>query len=298
MLSSHSPQEVMDLALVAHLSALWAMMPFVHFFDGFQTSHTVASVQPISYETIAKMVPTERVEAHRKRALNPLHPHQRGAVVGREDFFPAYESLAPVFESIPGIVERVMGEVATVTGRTYHLFDYAGAPDAEYVIVAMGAGALAVEETVEYLISQADKPKLGVVRVHLFRPFSVKHFMAAIPASVKRIAVLDRMKEVGDVGDPLYMDVVASVMESGRTNIRVFGGRYGLADHPLTPCMVKSVLNNIATAEPINHYTVGIVDDVMHRSLPLLPEFCPAPKVMACSFWGMGSVRTFVALRY
>ncbi|KAH3767280.1 pyruvate:ferredoxin oxidoreductase [Pelomyxa schiedti] len=289
MMCSGCPQEVMDLALVSHLAALNSSVPFVHFFDGFQTSHTISSVSPIPYDQIASLIPHDKVSAHRKRALNPMSPHQRGAVVGREDWFPATEAMSPVYEGVVPAVERALRDVATLTGRTYSLFDYAGAPDAEIIVVALGAGALATEETVLHLNSTGYSKKVGVIRVHLFRPWSIKHFMATLPPTTRIITTLDRTKEIGAIGEPLYMDVVASLMEVGRTGVRVLGGRYGLADFAFTPAMVKATYDNMLRETPLNHFTVGINDDVMHRSLPLGPEFSASGEAMQCSFWGMGS---------
>eukprot|EP01105_Mastigella_eilhardi_P008066 TRINITY_DN198_c0_g1_i1.p1 TRINITY_DN198_c0_g1~~TRINITY_DN198_c0_g1_i1.p1 ORF type:complete len:1195 (-),score=323.30 TRINITY_DN198_c0_g1_i1:50-3634(-) len=289
MLCSGSAQEVMDLALVSHLAALHSSVPFVHFFDGFQTSHTISSMKSISYEDIAKLIPHDKVEAHRRRALNPLHPHQRGAVVGREDYFSACESLEPYYAAVPDVVEKVMAQVAALTGRTYHLFDYYGAPDAEFVVVALGAGALAVEEVVDYL-NREGKLKVAVVRVRLFRPWCAARFCAVLPATVKVVATIDRTKEVGAVGDPLYMDVVASLAECGRGCVRTVGGRYGLADAPLTPAFIKAIFLNAAAPSPKNHFLVGVVDDLLNRALPVLPEFDVAPAgTTQCIFWGMGS---------
>lgn len=265
MLASASVQEVMDLALVTHLSAIKASVPFVHFFDGFRTSHEVQKIEQIEYEDMAKLLDYDAVNAFRARALNPEHPHQAGTAQNPDIYFQGREAANKRYLEIPGIVQNYMDKVGELTGRKYHLFDYVGAPDAERVIVIMGSGADVVEETVNYLNSKGEK--LGLIKVRLYRPFAADKFIEAIPASCKRIAVLDRTKEPGSLGEPLYLDIVDALKEAG-LDIECFGGRYGLGSKEFTPTMVKAVYDNLSLAQPKNHFTVGIIDDVTNTSPP------------------------------
>ena len=287
MLASASVQEVMDLALVTHLSAIKASVPFVHFFDGFRTSHEVQKIEQIEYEDMAKLLDYDAVNAFRARALNPEHPHQAGTAQNPDIYFQGREAANKRYLEIPGIVQNYMDKVGELTGRKYHLFDYVGAPDAERVIVIMGSGADVVEETVNYLNSKGEK--LGLIKVRLYRPFAADKFIEAIPASCKRIAVLDRTKEPGSLGEPLYLDIVDALKEADR-DIECFGGRYGLGSKEFTPTMVKAVYDNLSLAQPKNHFTVGIIDDVTNTSLPMGELVNAAPEgTICCKFYGLGS---------
>lgn len=287
LLASASVQEIMDLALVAHLSAIKTRVPFLHFFDGFRTSHEMQKIEVIDYEDIKKLVDWEAIAAFRDRALNPERPHQRGTAQNPDIHFQNREAANPFYLAVPGIVSEVMEQVSTLTGRRYRLFDYAGAPDAEDVIVCMGSAADTVEETVNYLCARGEK--VGLVKVRLYRPFSGEHFLAALPESCKRIAVLDRTKEPGALGEPLYQDVCTVFMEAGRTPL-IVGGRYGLSSKEFTPSMAKAVFDNLRESRPKNHFTVGITDDVTHSSLEIKEHIDAAPEgTYSCKFYGLGS---------
>ena len=288
MLASNSVQEAMDMALVAHVSALKASVPFLHFFDGFRTSHEIQKIDGIEYDEMKKLVPWDKVKAFRERALNPEHPHQSGTAQNPDIYFQGREAANKYYLATPDIVEEVMNEVGELTGRHYKLFDYVGAPDADRVIIAMGSGCDAAEETVNYLNKRGEK--VGLVKVHLYRPFSMKHFLAAIPATCKKIAVLDRTKESGSLGEPLYLDVCSALREAGKNDILVVGGRYGLGSKEFNPTMVKAVYDNLAKDEPKNHFTVGIVDDVTGTSLELGEKIDASPEgLVSCMFYGLGS---------
>ncbi len=285
-LCSCSVQESMDLALVAHLSTLRSSIPFIHFFDGFRTSHEIQKVEMIDYEAMRPLVDWNAVQRHRDRALNPEHPHLRGTAQNPDIYFQVNEAANKYYLAVPDIVEEEMRKVSELTGRNYNLFDYVGAPDAERIIIMMGSGAEAAGEVVEYLNAKGEK--VGLLKIRLFRPFSVKHFLKAIPASVKTMAVLDRTKENGAFGDPLYLDV-CSVFFENKKDMTIVGGRYGLGSKDFTPIMVKAVFDNLALPEPKNHFTVGIDDDVTHTSLPLAGEIDTSPVgVKRCKFWGLG----------
>ncbi|MDD3333899.1 MAG: pyruvate:ferredoxin (flavodoxin) oxidoreductase [Eubacteriales bacterium] len=287
MLSSNSVQEAMDMALVAHLSTLESSVPFVHFFDGFRTSHEVQKIDAIEYKDIEPLVPWDKVKAFRERALNPDHPHQMGTAQNPDIYFQNREAANKYYAATPAIVEEVMKKVSKLVGREYKLFQYVGAPDAEKVIIAMGSGCEAIEETINYLNKKGEK--LGLIKVRLYRPFSVEHLMAAIPASCKEIAVLDRTKEPGSLGEPLYTDICSALMEQGRTDIKVVGGRYGLGSKEFNPTMVKAVYDNLGGAMK-NHFTVGINDDVTGTSLPMGEQLITAPEgTVCCKFYGLGS---------
>ena len=288
MLSSASVQEVMDLALVSHLSAIKASVPFLHFFDGFRTSHEVSKIEDIAYEDMAKLLDYEALAKFRARGLNPEHPHQGGTAQNPDIYFQGREAGNKYYNAIPAIVEHYMEEVGKLTGRKYHLFDYVGAPDAEKVIIIMGSGGDVCEETINYL--NARGAKLGVLKVRLYRPFAADKFLAAIPKSAKKIVVLDRTKEPGSLGEPLYTDVVAAFKEAGMCDKEIFCGRYGLGSKEFTPAMIKAVYDNLDAASPKNHFTVGIVDDVTHLSLDVVDHINPAPEgTIACKFYGLGS---------
>ncbi|HQL94904.1 MAG TPA: pyruvate:ferredoxin (flavodoxin) oxidoreductase [Candidatus Hydrogenedentes bacterium] len=295
LLASNSPQEAQDLALIAHAATLKARIPFLHFFDGFRTSHEVAKIEQVLAEDVRAMIDEDLVLAHRARALNPERPVLRGTAQNPDVFFQAREACNPFYNACPGIVQETMDKFAALVGRSYHLFDYTGAPDAERVIVLMGSGADTADETVSHLAKAGEK--VGVLKVRLFRPFSVGHFMAALPKTVKSIAVLDRTKEPGAAGEPLYMDVVTALAESMTDGTlpfpaipRVVGGRYGLSSKEFTPAMVKAVFDELKKDAPKNHFTVGITDDVTHTSLEVDKSFSTEdPLTVRAVFYGLGS---------
>ncbi len=292
MLASNSVQEATDMALVAHLSAIKASVPFLHFFDGFRTSHEIQKIDAIdpkdNYAEIANLVDWDKVKAFREGGMNPEHPHQQGTAQNPDIYFQGREAANKYYEAAPDIVAKVMEQVGELTGRHYKPFDYVGAPDAERVIICMGSGCDAIEETINYLAAKGEK--LGLVKVHLYRPFSMKYFLEAVPATAKKIAVLDRTKESGSLGEPLYLDVCSALLEAGRTDIKVVGGRYGLGSKEFNPTMVKAVYDNLAKDEPKNHFTVGITDDVTGTSLELGETLDAAPAgTVACMFYGLGS---------
>ena len=287
MLASNSVQEVMDTALIAQAASLESRIPFLHFFDGFRTSHEVAKVEQLTVEDLRAMIDDELVKAHRDRALSPDHPVLRGTAQNPDVYFQARETVNPFYIACPTIVQNAMDKFAKVVGRQYHLVDYVGAPDAERVIVIMGSGAEICHETVEYLTAQGEK--VGVLKVRLYRPFPLEQFVKALPASVKSIAVLDRTKEPGGVGEPLYMDVVTALAEAGVSK-KVVGGRYGLSSKEFTPAMVKGVYDQLKKANPKNHFTVGIVDDVTHTSIDYDPAFSTEfPGTVRAIFYGLGA---------
>jgi pyruvate-ferredoxin/flavodoxin oxidoreductase len=287
LLASNSVQEAMDMALVAHLATLESEVPFLHFFDGFRTSHEIQKIDEISYDEIKPLVNWEKVEAFRQRALNPEHPVQRGTAQNPDTYFQNREAANPYYLATPRIVAEVMEKVGKLTGRYYKPFDYVGAPDAERVIVCMGSGAETVEETVNYLVKKGEK--VGLIKVRLYRPFSSEHFFAVLPKTVQKIAVLDRTKEPGAKGEPLYQDVCTAFMEK-QLNPVIVGGRYGLGSKEFTPSMVKAVFDNLAAAEPKNFFTVGINDDVTNTSLEVKETIDVALEGLhRCKFFGLGS---------
>lgn len=286
MLMSSSPQEAMDLGAVAHLSAIGGRYAFMHCFDGFRTSHEMQRIEVLDYNDLEKLVDHEQLQAFRRNALNPEHPVTRGTTVNPDIFFQCKEGSNEKIASIPDIVQHYMNEVNKLTGRDYKLFNYYGADDAEKVIVIMCSGAETVKDTVDYLNARGDK--VGVVQVHLFRPFSIRHFAEAIPASCKKIAVLDRVKESGSVGEPLYLDVQSALLQSGRSDITVVGGRYGLASKDTTPGQIAAVYANLSKAHPKNSFTIGIEDDVTFTSLPYQEIILDTPGQTSCKIWGLG----------
>ncbi len=301
-LASCSVQEVMDLALVAQAATLRGKVPFVHFFDGFRTSHELMKVEVIDDEVIRAMVETGYLIEHRNRALTPDRPVLRGTSQNPDVYFQGRETVNPYYEALPGVVQETMDQLAELTGRHYHLFDYFGATDAERVVILMGSGAEAVEETVEDLLGQGEK--VGMVRVRLYRPFSAEHLIEAVPATVKSIAVLDRCKEPGAGGEPLYKDVVSAFAEhvtGGGEKFaslpRIVGGRYGLSSKEFTPGMIRAVFDNLKQAQPKNHFTVGIHDDLCHTSLEWDPKARNRDMegVVQCLFYGLGSDGTVSA---
>ena len=286
MLMSSSPQEAMDLAAVAHLSAIRAKYAFMHCFDGFRTSHEMQRIEALDYEDLRPLVDQEALRAFRRQSLNPEHPTNRGNNVNPDIYFQCKEGANIKAAAVPDTVQHYMDEINKLTGRDYKLFNYYGAPDAEEVIVVMCSASEAVKETVDYLNEQGRK--VGLVQIHLYRPFSVKHFAAAIPATVKRIAVLDRSKETGSVGEPVYLDVVTALSQTGRSDIRVVGGRYGLSSKDTTPGQLIAVYDNLKKAQPKNSFTIGINDDVTHTSLDYKELELPHPGQVSCKLWGLG----------
>ena len=292
MIAGCSVQEVMDLALVAHLSTLRARVPFINFFDGFRTSHEVSKIDVISYEEMKAIFDkkglAKDVAEFRARALNPEHPIQRGTAQNGDTYFQNRETANSYYLATPAIVQEMMDEVSALTGRSYHLFDYVGAPDAEEVIVIMGSGAETVEESINKLNAQGKK--YGLIKVRLYRPFVTDAFIAAIPKTCKKMAVLDRTKEPGSLGEPLYLDVCTALLEKGLKDITVVGGRYGLGSKEFNPSMVLSVYKNLEKKEPKNHFTVGIYEDVTNTSLDFSEKFDAAPAgSTSCKFYGLGS---------
>ena len=288
MLASNSVQEVMDLALVAHLSTLKAKVPFLHFFDGFRTSHEVSKIDVIDYDEMKALVDMKDIEDFRSRALNFEHPVQKGTAQNADTYFQNRETANKYYNATPAIVQEMMDKVSALTGRSYHLFDYVGAADAENVVVLMGSGADAVEETINKMNKEGHK--VGLLKVRLYRPFAIDSFVEALPATVKKIAVLDRTKEAGSLGEPLYLDVCSALLEKGMTNIKVVGGRYGLGSKEFNPSMIYAVYKNLEQAEPKNHFTVGIHDDLTGTSLDFSEQYNAAPEgTVSCKFWGLGS---------
>ena len=288
MLASNSVQEVMDFALIAQAASLEARIPFLHFFDGFRTSHEVAKVEQLTPDDMRAMIEDDLVRAHRARALSPDHPVIRGTAQNPDVFFQAREASNPFYAACPAIMQKAMDKFAQVVGRQYHLFDYFGAPDADRVVLLMGSGAEVAEEAIAHLNAAGEK--VGMVKVRLYRPFSIEHFIASLPASVKTIAVLDRTKEPGSSGEPLYLDVVTALSEAMVTGKRVIGGRYGLSSKEFTPAMVKGVFDEMSKPKPKNHFTIGILDDVGHTSLDYDPAYSSeVPGTVRALFYGLGA---------
>ena len=290
MMASASIQDVMDQALIATAASLEARVPIVHFFDGFRTTHEVSKIEQLTEDDMRAMISDELVHQHRERAMTPDRPVLRGSAQNPDHFFQARERINPYYLAMPTIVQNVMDKFAQLTGRQYHLFDYVGAPDAERVIVLMGSGCEAVHETVEYLAERGEK--VGMVKVRLYRPFSVEHFVKALPETVQSIAVLDRTKEPGAIGEPLYLDVITALHEAsdGKPLPRVIGGRYGLSSKEFTPAMIKGVFDELKKDQPKNHFTVGIIDDVTHTNLDWDPDFSTEdPQTVRCLFYGLGA---------
>ena len=287
MLASTSPQEVMDLGAVAHLAAIHCRMPFLHFFDGFRTSHEIQKIDALDYEDLRPYVDYDAIKAFRKNALNPEHPATRGCTVNPDIFFQCREACNTRFAAIPDAVEHYMDVINKLTGRDYRIFNYYGAPDAERVIVIMGSGAETAKETVDFLTAKGEK--VGLLVVHLYRPFAADRFLAAMPKTVKKIAVLDRTKEPGAMGEPLYQDV-SSLYKAKGADVTIVGGRYGLSSKDTTPDQMLAVYKNLALDTPKNDFTIGIVDDVTNTSLPKAEAIHTAPEgQMSAEFWGMGS---------
>jgi len=287
LLAAGSIQEIMDLAGVAHLSAIKSRVPFLHFFDGFRSSHEIQKIEVIGYEDFKKLLDEDALKQFRERALNPEHPVTRGTAQNPDIFFQARESSNRFYNKVPEIVVDYMDKISKLTGREYKPFNYIGAKDAEYVIVAMGSVTDTIDETVEYLNKSGEK--VGVVKVHLYRPFSTEFFLQSIPKNARKIAVLDRTKEPGAIGEPLYMDVKTAFYEVEDKPV-IVGGRYGLGSKDTTPGQIKAVFDNLKLASPKNGFTIGINDDVTHTSLEVKDEIEAAPEgTIRCKFWGLGS---------
>ncbi|MDE5652175.1 MAG: pyruvate:ferredoxin (flavodoxin) oxidoreductase, partial [Muribaculaceae bacterium] len=287
MLCEGSVQEVMDLAGVAHLATIKSRVPFINFFDGFRTSHEIQKIEVIDGEALAGLLDREALAEFRQRALNPDAPVARGMAENPDVFFQHREASNKYYDAVPDIVEEYMNEISKITGRKYGLFDYYGDPEAEHVVIAMGSATQAIQETIDYLRAQGKK--VGLVSVHLYRPFSAKHFLAAVPKTAKRIAVLDRTKEPGANGEPLYLDV-KDVFYGKENAPLIIGGRYGLSSKDTTPAQILSVFDNLELPEPKNHFTIGIVDDVTFLSLPQLPEMhLGGDSIFSAKFYGLGA---------
>jgi len=287
-------QQVMDIGPVAHLAAIKGRVPFLHFFDGFRTSHEAQKIEVIDYEAFNKMVDHMAIANFRANALNPEHPVLRGTAQNPDIFFQAREASNPFYENIPAVVEEYMKEINKLTGRNYGLFNYHGAPDAEYVVIAMGSACEAIEETVDYLVAKGEK--VGLVSVHLYRPFSAEHFLRVMPHTVKKIAVLDRTKEPGSLGEPLYQDICTVYFEKNSPPANsecmpiIIGGRYGLGSKDVFPSHIVAVFENLKSPTPLNHFTLGINDDVTNTSLPVGEYLDLVPEsTYSAKFWGIGS---------
>jgi pyruvate-ferredoxin/flavodoxin oxidoreductase len=295
MMASNSVQEVMDFALIAQAATLEARVPFLHFFDGFRTSHEVMKIEQLTEDDMRAMVSDDLIRGHRARALSPDHPVLRGSAQNPDVFFQARETVNPYYIACPDIVQKVMDRFKTVVGREYKLFQYVGSPTAERVVVLMGSGAEAAEETVEYMNARGEN--VGLLKVRLYRPFSAQHFIRALPTTVKKIAVLDRTKEPGSAGEPLYVDVVTAITESFTSGgfplkgmPKTIGGRYGLSSKEFTPAMVKGVFDELKKDQPKNHFTLGIVEDVTNTSLTYDPSFATeGDDVVRALFYGLGA---------
>ena len=287
MLCEGSVQEVMDLAGVAHLSTIKSRVPFVNFFDGFRTSHEIQKIEALDNDDLAPLIDQKALAEFRERALNPNKPVMRGMAENPDHFFQHRESCNPYYNAVPEIVENYMKEISKITGREYGLFNYYGAPDADRVIVAMGSVTEAIRETIDYLTAKGEK--VGLIAVHLYRPFSAKHFLSVLPATAKRIAVLDRTKEPGANGEPMYLDV-KEVLYGKENAPLVVGGRYGLGSKDTTPAQILAVYENLAMNEPKNQFCIGVVDDVTFTSLPKKEEIALGGEGMfEAKFYGLGA---------
>ncbi len=288
MLATGSIQEIMDLAGVAHLSAIKSRVPFLHFFDGFRSSHEIQKIEEMNIEEMKKLVDQDALAAFRQRALNPGKPVTRGTAQNPDIFFQAKEASNRFYTNLDDTVNEYMEKISGITGRTYKPFTYYGAPDAENIIIAMGSVTETIKEVIDYL-AETKGEKLGLISVHLYRPFSAKYLFNVLPKSVKRITVLDRTKEPGANGDPLYLDV-KDVFYGNKVQPVILGGRYGLSSKDTTPAQMISVFENMKKEKPMNQFTVGIVDDVTFRSLPQLPEINVSHKgTYSAKFYGIGS---------
>ncbi|HDZ58724.1 MAG TPA: pyruvate:ferredoxin (flavodoxin) oxidoreductase, partial [Ignavibacteriales bacterium] len=294
LIPSSNAQEVMDFALIAQAATLESRVPFLHFFDGFRTSHEVMKIEELTLDDMKAMIDDDLVREHRARALNPDNPFLRGTAQNPDVFFQGRETVNPYYQKCADIVQKQMDKFAGLVGRKYHLFDYVGAPDAERIIIIMGSGAMTAEETVEYLTGKGEK--VGLIKVRLYRPFSIEHFINALPETTKSIAVLDRTKEAGSPGEPLYLDVIDAISEkymNGELKFtfpKVVGGRYGLSSKEFTPAMVKAVYENLNEDKPKAHFTIGIIDDVTNSSLDFDPDFSiEKEETFRGMFYGLGA---------
>jgi len=288
LLASGGIQEIMDLAGVAHLASIKSRVPFIHFFDGFRSSHEIQKIEEINIEDMKKLVDRDALNAFRERALNPDNPVIRGTAQNPDIFFQAKESSNPFYTHLDDTVNEYMEKISALTGREYKPFTYYGAPDAENIIMAMGSVTETIKEVIDYLIEEKGE-KIGLISVHLYRPFSAKYLFNVLPESVRRITVLDRTKEPGANGDPLYLDV-KEVFYGKSVQPMILGGRYGLSSKDTTPAQMISVFENMKKEKPMNQFTVGIVDDVTFRSLPVLPEINVSGKgTYSAKFYGIGS---------
>ncbi|MEG0391579.1 MAG: 2-oxoacid:acceptor oxidoreductase family protein, partial [Anaerovoracaceae bacterium] len=287
MFSTGSVQEIMDLAAVSHLAAIRSRIPFMHFFDGFRTSHEIQKVEMLEYEELEKLVDWDALEAFRNNGINPEDPVMRSTVQNPDVYFQIREANNKDYEELPEVVEHYVHEINKITGRDYQLFNYYGAEDAENIIIAMGSVSGAIKEIVDHLNQKGEK--VGFVQVHLYRPFSAKHLLAAIPKSCKRISVIDRVKEIGALGEPLYEDICTAYVNI-KERPEIFAGRYGLSSKDTTPAQIKAIYDNMKLETPKDHFTIGINDDVTGYSLPLGPELSVEPEgTISCKFWGLGS---------
>lgn len=288
MLVSNSVQEVMDLASIAHLSAIKGRVPFLHFFDGFRTSHEIQKIECIDYDELSKILDWDALNTFKRNALNPEHPVTRGTAQNPDIYFQTREAANKFYDALPAVVEQYMKEISRITGRNYDLFNYYGAADADRVIIAMGSACEAIEETIDYLTAKGEK--VGLVKVHLFRPFVAEKLLAAIPKTANKIAVLDRTKEPGALGEPLYQDVCTAVYEAGNSPV-IVAGRYGLGSKDVTPAQFIAVYENLKLDKPQNHFTMGIVDDVTNHSLKVGEEVDVTGNdgTISCKFWGLGA---------
>ncbi|MBI3986448.1 MAG: pyruvate:ferredoxin (flavodoxin) oxidoreductase, partial [Lentisphaerae bacterium] len=295
LLVSNSVQEIMDFALIAQAATLESRVPFIHAFDGFRSSHELQKIEEVTQDMMKAMISDDRVIEHRRRGLSPDRPTLRGTSQNPDVYFQGRETVNAFYTKTPAIVQQQMDRFAKLSGRQYRLFDYVGAPDAERVIVMMGSGAETAHETVDYLVSKGEK--VGVVKIRLFRPFDIRAFVSALPKTVKAISTLDRTKEAGALGEPLYEDIRTAIGEAMSEKLvafggypRVLGGRYGLGSKEFTPGMVKAVFDNLSAAKPINHFTVGIDDDVTGASLKTDAGFhIEHSERVECMFYGLGS---------
>ncbi len=288
MLCASNPQEVMDLGAVAHLSAIKGRVPFLHFFDGFRTSHEIQKIEIWDYDELAQMVDMDAVDAFRKNALNPEHPVLRGTAQNPDVFFQAREACNKYYDELPAVVEKYMNDVNSKIGTDYKLFNYYGAPDADKVVIAMGSVCDTIEETIDFLNKKGEKA--GLVKVRLYRPFSVEHFLNAMPKTVKKIAVLDRTKEPGSLGEPLYLDIAAAISNTEFKDALLTSGRYGLGSKDTTPGDILAVYANLDADEPKRRFTLSINDDITYLSLPVTENpYTTAAGTVSCKFWGLGS---------
>ena len=287
MVASSSPQEVMDLGGVSHLSTIKSRVPFLHFFDGFRTSHELQKIDVLEYDDLEKLVDMNAIQDFRARSLNPERPVTRGTTQNPDIYFQGREACNKFYDAVPAIVEEYMNEINKLTGRDYKPFNYYGAADAELILVAMGSASDTIRETIDYLMAQGEK--VGAVIVRLYRPFAPEYLFQVLPKTVKRIAVLDRTKEPGSLGEPLYQDICTAFFQKPESAPLIIGGRYGLASKEFTPAHVVSILNHLAGDNPRNNFTVGIHDDVSHLSLELPEEKVDTDKSVSCKIWGMGS---------